>query len=235
MRIDVDQLLQEREEERQAAVLATAAPKLSSPSKSKKTANKKTIIKKENVEEVLLSAVPTKASGPRKRKSDAKAELQPIPKPKKIKITHSPSKATSFGPSTSTTTMISIPPIAAAGKPAPKLSITLKLGPRPAELEPYPCCLCVSMSREGLLKVLDPPVSRKDALDATGNPKVWTAHDFCASVVPETWIDEVDQDGVKQKVVFGVDGIVKDRWNLVRVFLFFYYPTLRFEFSCFGF
>ena len=48
------------------------------------------------------------------------------------------------------------------------------------------------------------------------------AHLECASVVPETWVDEVevgdpDEHGVraKEQVVFGVDGIVKDRWNLV--------------------
>ena len=49
------------------------------------------------------------------------------------------------------------------------------------------------------------------------------AHEECANVVPETWVDfievgEPQQDGsrIKEQVVFGVDGIVKDRWNLVR-------------------
>ena len=37
-------------------------------------------------------------------------------------------------------------------------------------------------------------------------------------VVAETWVDDVEREnGVKEKVVFGVDAIVKDRWNLVRV------------------
>lgn len=126
------------------------------------------------------------------------------PKSKKLKIKLSPSKVAS-----------SIPPLPKGS--LPKLSITLKLGPRPAEPEAYPCCLCVSMSREGLLRVYDPPVGRKDAEDAAGNPKEWLAHEYCANVVPETWVDEIElpHTTVKEKVVFGVDGIVKDRWNLV--------------------
>ena len=103
--------------------------------------------------------------------------------------------------------------------PLVKLSVTLKLGPRPVEPEPFPCCLCVSMGKEGLLRVHDPPVKRRDALEAAGNPKSWMAHDHCASIVPETWVDDLDSvDGGKEKVVFGVDGIVKDRWNLVCFF-----------------
>ncbi|KAH9475449.1 DNA damage-responsive transcriptional repressor RPH1 [Psilocybe cubensis] len=206
VRIDVDQLLREREEEREAAALAAVASKPSSPAKNKKS-HKKAVVKKEN-EEVVLPPVLPKASAARKRKSDAKLDVQTIPTLKKVKLTHSPSKAIGMTSGTApTTTTISIPP----SKQTPtKLSITLKLGPR---IEPYPCCLCVSMSKDGLLKVMEPP-TRKDAVDAAGNPKVWMAHEFCASIVPETWVDEVDQDGVKQKVVFGVDGIVKDRWNL---------------------
>lgn len=128
----------------------------------------------------------------------------PTSKLKKIKIKHSPSKALS--------TTISIP----APRALPKLSITLKLGPRPVEPEPFPCCLCVSMSKEGLLRVHEPPLARKDAVEAAGNPKVWMAHEFCASIVPETWVDVLDTTAGREKVVFGVDGIVKDRWNLVR-------------------
>lgn len=43
------------------------------------------------------------------------------------------------------------------------------------------------------------------------------AHEYCANVVPETWVDEIEfgQSDEKEKVVFGVDGIVKDRWHLV--------------------
>lgn len=130
-----------------------------------------------------------------------KAEGGDAPAAKKLKIKVLPSKATN----------------STSAKPSvPKLTVTLKLGPRP-DSDVYPCCLCISMNREGLLRVLDPPIGRKDAEDAAGNPKEWLAHEYCASVVPETWVDEIDSDntGLKEKVVFGVDGIVKDRWNLV--------------------
>jgi len=104
---------------------------------------------------------------------------------------------------------------------APKLSVTLKLPPRHTGPESFPCCLCVSQSRENLLRVYDPPVSRKDAAEATGNPKVWMVHEQCAKIVPETWVDEVDGGPIrgKERMVFGVDGIVKDRWHLVSPFI----------------
>lgn len=48
------------------------------------------------------------------------------------------------------------------------------------------------------------------------------AHEECAKVVPETWVDIVDSaeilpDGshVQESRVLGVDAVVKDRWNLV--------------------
>jgi hypothetical protein len=104
--------------------------------------------------------------------------------------------------------------------PSPKKSLTLKLGPRPAEEEDFPCCLCVSTSREGLLKVHDPPLGNQDPVDGSTSKKVWLAHEDCAKIVPETWVDELEDVGdvskTKEKVVFGVDAIVKDRWNLVR-------------------
>ena len=136
---------------------------------------------------------------PRKRKSDGGEEF---PKAKKIKT--KPSTSYSKGGSSSKSSI-------------PKVSITLKLGPRPAAPEAFPCCLCISMSKEGLLRVHDPPIGRKDADGASGNPKTWMAHENCANVVPETWVDEIDvgRGGEKEKVVFGVDGIVRDRWNLV--------------------
>lgn len=102
--------------------------------------------------------------------------------------------------------------------------LTLKLGPRPATPEPFPCCLCVSMSREALLPLHEPPIGRKDiAVDLhPSSAQGWMAHEDCANVIPETWIDWVEygdelHDGSRAKVkkVFGVDGIVKDRWNLV--------------------
>lgn len=102
-------------------------------------------------------------------------------------------------------------PTAATSKTSlPRLSITLRLGP-PKEV--FPCCLCVSEDANGLLPVYDP-------MSTTTTPKM--AHEHCASVIPETWVDEYEINPPsssafphKTRVVFGVDGIVKDRWNLV--------------------
>jgi hypothetical protein len=101
----------------------------------------------------------------------------------------------------------------------PKVTIKLRLGPRPPELQPFPCCLCVSRSRDDLLFVHDKPILQHQAFAET---KVWMAHESCARVLPETWMDEVEagpvlEDGTRkrEKMVFGVDAIVKDRWNLV--------------------
>ena len=101
----------------------------------------------------------------------------------------------------------------------PRVTIRLKLGPRPPELEPFPCCLCVSASRDDLLPVHDKPLVQHPAY---ADIKTWMAHENCARVLPETWLDEVETgpilaDGTRkrEKMVFGVDAIVKDRWNLV--------------------
>lgn len=147
-------------------------------------------------------------TAPRKRRNEGGDRRSP----KKLKIKVTPSQA---GGSTG--------PLLKG--PLPKLS--LKLGPKPAEPEAYPCCLCISANREGLLRVYEPPVGRKDVDEAAGHPKEWLAHEYCASVVPETWVDEIERidTGVAEKVVFGVDGIVKDRWNLVR-FRFWLFFTL---------
>jgi hypothetical protein len=153
VRIDVDQLLRDRELERSEGYVAPLTPS-------------------------------------RKRKLEDPANLQKAKKHRKIR---------------DLSTMFS--------KGGPK--ITLKLGPKPKELEDFPCCLCVSMSNEGLLPVHDP------ADDLAATPR--KAHEHCAIIIPETWVDEYEvddllPDGSRRKVraVFGVDGIVKDRWNLVR-------------------
>jgi hypothetical protein len=105
-----------------------------------------------------------------------------------------------------------------------KVSVMLKLGPRPPEPEAFPCCLCVSMSRDGLLRVQDPPTGKRElpeSLSSIYDATKWMAHEECAKVVPETWVDTVESeeilpDGshVRESRVFGVDAIVKDRWNL---------------------
>ena len=144
----------------------------------------------------------------RKRRNDGGDKRSP----KKLKIKVTPSQA---GGS------------AGASSKGPLLKLSLKLGPKPPEPEAYPCCLCISANREGLLRVYEPPVGRKDVEEAAGRPKEWLAHEYCASVVPETWVDEIEHTdtGITEKVVFGVDGIVKDRWNLVR-FRFWLFFTL---------
>ncbi|EEB98321.1 hypothetical protein MPER_02195 [Moniliophthora perniciosa FA553] len=136
-------------------------------------------------EEIVL-LIPPRERKPSKRKSEADAEPEP-PKPKKPKDLRFPH---------------------------PK--VMLRLPARPAEPEVFPCCLCISTVKEGLLRVQDPPIGRKDAMEACGNPKVWMAHADCANIVPETWVDEVEnpQTGMQELAVFGVDAIVKDRWNL---------------------
>ncbi|KAF8063524.1 jumonji superfamily protein [Lyophyllum atratum] len=185
VRIDVDQLLMDRAEE------AANPPK---PPKPKCVSSKK-----ENGNKDSKDAKPKVV---RKRKAVKIEDADEQPLPKKLKIKLSPSKSSSA---------TALPKVS-----LPKLSITLKLGPRPPALEPFPCCLCVSMDKEGLLRVYDPPVGRKDAEEASGNPKEWLAHEFCASIVPETWVDEIEigPNKIKEKVVYGVDGIVKDRWHL---------------------
>lgn len=114
--------------------------------------------------------------------------------------------------------------------------VTLKLPPRPPkpkEPETFPCCLCVSMSKEGLLRVQDPPAWWYESGNAEAAAGPCMAHVECANVVPETWVDEVDVNEpdvsgvkVKESVVFGVDAIVKDRWNLVSVL---FWLTIRYS------
>ncbi|KAG6833173.1 hypothetical protein H0H87_010561 [Tephrocybe sp. NHM501043] len=182
--IDVDLLLAER-----AAEAGNPPPPLlpviATPPKPKRTA-----VNKEKVIEEEAKVPRAKPALSRKRKIEAPEEG---PKSKKLKIRLSPSKS--------------------AQQPT-QTKLTLKIGPRPAPLEPFPCCLCISMDRQGLLRVYDPPFGRKDAEEAAGNPKEWMAHEYCAKIVPETWVDEIELNGVKEKVVYGVDGIVRDRWHL---------------------
>lgn len=157
---------------------------------------------------------PAKAKPPRKRKAPTVEGGAPAPKKARTR------------PVKKETEILLLAPTPPPSKPitiAPK--VTLKLGPQPKEPDVFPCCLCVSMSREGLLRVQDPPVWRLEGQsgDAPSANAEWMAHEECANVVPETWIDEADigpvlPDGsrAKERVVLGVDGIVNDRWNLVR-------------------
>jgi len=62
-----------------------------------------------------------------------------------------------------------------------------------------------------LLPVHDPPKASVAAGTRPGR-EGWRAHTRCAKIVPETWVDE-GEDG--RSYIYGVDAIVRDRWNLV--------------------
>ncbi|KAI0687828.1 hypothetical protein BC835DRAFT_1419662 [Cytidiella melzeri] len=179
VRIDVDQLLRDREAEREAE--ETKAP----PSKR-----------------------------PKKRKSDATTDHAPKAKKIRTKVNRAEVVMTTASP-------LPHSPSKAQANVTPRVQpkVTLKLGPKPKEPDVFPCCLCVSASRDGLLRVHEPPVWRMEADSGEGasGSGVWMAHAECANVVPETWVDEVevgDDAGTREKVVMGVDAIVNGRWNL---------------------
>ena len=73
-----------------------------------------------------------------------------------------------------------------------------------------------------MLRVHDKPASWSGCANVPPKDELgrelWRAHELCAKIVPETWVDEVEGEmGQMERVVFGVDAIVKDRWNLVRL------------------
>lgn len=185
VRIDVDQLLRDREAERMGA---EAAPDGESA---------------EEVKPELLDGTVPKQKSPRKRKSDA---TDGAPRPKKPR-TKPPKSENAAGPSS----------------PSKPPKVTLKLGPKPQESDVFPCCLCVSSDQHGLLRVHNPPLWQKGGQSGDGpeGSAEWKAHEECANVIPETWIDEIEvgalPDGTmaKERMVFGTDAIPKDRWNLV--------------------
>ncbi|KAJ7186669.1 hypothetical protein C8R46DRAFT_277518 [Mycena filopes] len=92
----------------------------------------------------------------------------------------------------------------------------------------FPCCLCVSPARGDLLRVHDLPAAWRELGAATevhypsnaGGKGVWMAHEGCAVVLPETWVDEIvvggghGQERKTERVVFGVDGVERARWSL---------------------
>lgn len=102
---------------------------------------------------------------------------------------------------------------------SPKQIVMLKVS-KPKKEEPYPCCLCVSRDPADLLRVHARPRGKSGCQNWNPNDPsgqvIWRAHGGCARIVPETWVDEVqDENGNTERLVFGVDAIVKDRWNLV--------------------
>ena len=112
------------------------------------------------------------------------------------------------------------PPDANSAAPTSKPKFPKVPKPKPADAEAnlaFPCCLCASMATADLLRVQDPPLPFSGV--ARPQDGVWRAHEACARVIPETWVDEVGVEsgppGAMEKVVWGVDGIVRDRWALV--------------------
>jgi JmjC domain, hydroxylase len=84
---------------------------------------------------------------------------------------------------------------------------------REVDVSLLPCCLCASPTEAGLLPVNDPPFPQMGVPvpRSIEGVAVWKAHETCAMTIPETWVDEIDGE----RRVFGVDAIIKDRWNLV--------------------
>ncbi|KAI0631611.1 hypothetical protein C8Q77DRAFT_1159385 [Trametes polyzona] len=193
VRIDVEQLLRDRAAEKRDVYRKQKKPKR---------------IKNESAPALDKENKPK--SAPRKRKAEGDAQS-------KAKRQKTKPASAQEQPVASSSKLPLAPPT------LPKtLKVTLKLPPKPKEPDTFPCCLCVSMSQEGLLLVQDPPAwwYEPGNPDAAGG-NACMAHAECANVVPETWIDEVemgepDESGERRKErrVFGVDGIVKDRWNL---------------------
>ncbi|KAI0340988.1 hypothetical protein BDW22DRAFT_1378501 [Trametopsis cervina] len=192
VRIDVDQLLRDREAER--------------------------------INEAAQAALAQPPKRPRKRKSDS-TDDPTKPKKAKARVNRAEVVITKQPPTSPPKSQPSSPSKTQAVPPPPKTQpkITLKLPPKPKETDVFPCCLCVSPSRDGLLRVHNPPVWRMEADSGAGASGSGTmmAHEECANIVPETWVDVIDDkstpvDGayVGEKVVMGVDAIVKARWNL---------------------
>ncbi|KAL7410197.1 hypothetical protein BDY24DRAFT_400420 [Mrakia frigida] len=100
------------------------------------------------------------------------------------------------------------PPVAAPPPPPPP--------PVERSIEP-PCVLCPSFDRSDLMPVVSVPVNV--SLGNKDTTKVWMAHERCAANIPETYFVDVNvSDGrggtYSIKMIEGVSGISKDRWNL---------------------
>ncbi|KAJ7641325.1 JmjC-domain-containing protein [Roridomyces roridus] len=214
VRIDVDQLL----EDRRIEVLEKTDPAAAAAARAARDGvdyiNNDDVPVEDAPNEPLPTLIlpPAKPRSPRKRKPTAPFDPDAAPAAKR------PRTASASDPSASTSAPRRPPPMYASNSalvPPPK--VTLKLGPRPAD-EVFPCCLCVSPSHEGLARVHDLPLAWREVGSAAqmhfpanmGGAGVWMAHEACARVLPETWVDEIDGE----RVVFGVDGIVRGRWSL---------------------
>ncbi|KAI1789319.1 hypothetical protein LXA43DRAFT_1021605 [Ganoderma leucocontextum] len=206
VRIDVDQLLRDRAAENRQVY---------------RNAGKSLLIKNEPKDEhepgpskKANAAKDAKPKTSRKRKSDSDTSLAKAKKQK----TNSSSASTSEPVASSSKLPLTLPT-----KQIKR--VMLKMGPPPPPKEQeFPCCLCPSSDRQGLLRVHDPPAWWFDSANIDAKLGPCMAHEECAAVLPETWVDEIERESEvgalgenasgTEKVVFGVDGVSKDRWNL---------------------
>ncbi|KAF7313204.1 Specific transcriptional repressor [Mycena kentingensis (nom. inval.)] len=200
VRIDVDQLLEDRRIEALEKTDPDAAARARSARDGPLPAFDPISSQMVDIHNapIVLSAPPMLTSNPRSpRKRKPAASFQPDPPIKRARVAP-------------------IPPALQATQPG-GVKLTLKFGPQPTD-ELYPCCICTDPTLEGLVRVHDLPLAWRDVCPTarihypTGNqgPGLWMVHAGCAIVLPETWIDEVDGE----RVVFGIDGIVRARWSL---------------------
>lgn len=137
VRIDVDQLIADREAERAEAQAKAAAPA------------------------VDLAAPPVEEEKPkppkirRKRKAED-SEAAPIAKKLKIRIGK---------PESSSTAASATPEHASSSKPKVTLKLGPPRAPEPEES--FPCCLCVSQRTDGLLRVVTPPPGKRDGVNGS--------------------------------------------------------------------
>ncbi|KAF7290510.1 Specific transcriptional repressor [Mycena indigotica] len=206
VRINVDQLL----EDRRMDALERADPRAADLARATRNPvmNKEVQENSETLERTTTTFV--KHNSPRKRKPAM--PFEPIAASKRPRTASLPLQR----PVESTKSSLFN-----HGGPGPR--ITLKLGPPPPLPKPspsgsYPCCVCVDPSTVGLVRVHDLPALWRE-LCATARlhyradgkgPGAWMIHQYCAMVLPETWVDQI----AGERVAFGLDGIVRGRWSL---------------------
>lgn len=188
--INVDALLQE----------AAQPPLPDSPGSAKRSWEDTDFLAQTTVKR--MKTIPTPAPGPSK-------SSKPKSRPSGSSTASSSSKSTSAHRVTA---------------PAPGLK--LKLARK--EKATAQCCLCSSTtpSTEPILKaqghaynllrcVGQLPVGANSRAGNSAAQPLW-AHEVCARVIPETWVDQ--EPGSNEKFVYGIPCIVKERWSLVGFF-----------------
>ncbi|EJF57709.1 hypothetical protein DICSQDRAFT_111328 [Dichomitus squalens LYAD-421 SS1] len=200
VRIDVDRLLQDR-----------AAENIQVYRNGKAMSSKSELEIEPAFDKTANETKHAKIKASRKRKADGDAALAKT-KIRKINST----SVTASQPIASSSTQSAMPSIKHIRR------VMLKVGPPPPPKDQeFPCCLCASSNKHGLLRVHDPPAWWYSADNADAKLGPCMAHEECAVVVPETWVDEIERNVPSnetgqgtERVVFGVDAVTKDRWNL---------------------